>query len=51
VQFVDYNVAADPEARERLKRLTGRLTIPVIKVDEETIIGFDREKLEQLLNQ
>ena len=48
--FVDYNVAADSEARERLKQLTGRMTIPVITVDDEIVVGFDRDKLEQLLS-
>ena len=46
---MDYNVAEDVEARERLKQLTGRLATPVITVDEEVIVGFDRGKLQRLL--
>jgi glutaredoxin len=43
-------VAEDAEARERLKQLTGRTAIPVITVDNEVITGFDRGKLQRLLN-
>lgn len=47
---MDYNVAEDAHARERLMRLTGgRLTIPVILVDNEVIVGFDRGTLQRLL--
>ena len=46
---MNYNVAEDAEARERLKQLTGRLATPVITVDGEVIVGFDRGKLQRLL--
>jgi glutaredoxin len=49
VPFIDYNVAEDTEARERLKKLAGRLATPVITVDDEVIVGFDRGKLQRLL--
>ena len=46
---MNYNVAEDAEARERLKKLTDRLATPVITVDDEIIVGFDRGKLQRLL--
>ncbi len=46
---MSYNVAEDAEARERLKKLTGRLATPVITVDDEIIVGFDRGRLQRLL--
>lgn len=46
---MDYNVAEDVEARERLKQLTGRMATPVITVDDEVVVGFDRGKLRRLL--
>jgi glutaredoxin len=49
VPFVDYNVAEDVEARERLKKLTGRMATPMITVDDEIIAGFDRGRLQRLL--
>ena len=43
-------MAEDTEARERLKQLAGRMATPVITVDDEIIVGFDRAKIVKLLN-
>jgi len=37
------------EAREELVRLTGRMAVPVIVVDGQAVVGFDRAKLAALL--
>ena len=39
----------DQEAREELVRRTGQMAVPVILVDEEVVVGFDKGRLEQLL--
>ncbi len=39
----------DAEARETLVRLTGRMAVPVIVVDGQVVVGFDRAKLLALL--
>ena len=49
VPFQDVNVAEDAEAREELVRLTGRMAVPVIVVDDQVVVGFDRAKLQALL--
>jgi glutaredoxin 3 len=49
VAFQDINVAANVEAREDLVRLTGRMAVPVIVVDDQIVVGFDRAKLQELL--
>ena len=43
------NVTEDREAREELVRRTGHMAVPVILVDDEVIVGFDRARLERLL--
>ena len=43
------NVRDDKEAREELVRRTGQMTVPVILVDDEVVVGFDRARLERLL--
>ena len=43
------NVRDDQEAREELVRRTGQMTVPVILVDDEGVVGFDRARLERLL--
>lgn len=39
----------DREAQEELVRRTGQMAVPVILVDDEVIVGFDRARLEHLL--
>jgi hypothetical protein len=36
-------------AREELVAKTGRMAVPVITVDHEVILGFDRGRLKRLL--
>ncbi len=48
VPFVERDVVKDPEAFDELAKL-GYLTTPVIVVDGEVVVGFDRRRLEQLL--
>ena len=43
------NVVESAEAREELARLTGRMSIPVIVVDGQVVVGFDKTRLERLL--
>jgi glutaredoxin 3 len=43
------NVAEDPAAREELIARTGRMAVPVITVDDEVVVGFDRGRLQRLL--
>jgi len=49
VPFEDVDVRANAEAREELVRLTGRMAVPVIVVDGQVVVGFDRAKLQALL--
>ncbi len=49
VPFAAKNVAEDATAREELVAKTGRMAVPVITVDDEVIVGFDRGRLKRLL--
>lgn len=42
-------MAEDPTALEELVEKIGRRATPVIIVDDEIIVGFDRGKLERIL--
>jgi glutaredoxin len=50
VAFTALDVAQDPEARADLQAVTGRQATPVIMIGEEIVIGFDRGRLQRLLN-
>ena len=48
VSYTEKNIQTDPNARKELMQ-KGHMGVPVIIVDGEEIVGFDRAKLEQLL--
>lgn len=47
--YSDYNVATDLEKRKEMVELTGQLGVPVIKIDDSVIIGFQEAKIKELL--
>jgi glutaredoxin len=48
IQYVERDVAHDEEALAELEKL-GILTTPVVVIDGETVVGFNRAELERLL--
>lgn len=48
IKFIDRNILADETAMKELEKL-GYMTTPVTLIDGEVVIGFDRAKLESLL--
>ncbi len=48
INFIERNVVADENALEELQKL-GYMTTPVTVIDDEVVVGFDRNKLEKLL--
>ncbi|MFH1087869.1 MAG: glutaredoxin domain-containing protein [Chloroflexota bacterium] len=51
VPFEERDVSVDRAAAQELQSRTGRMAVPVILADGQTVIGFDRPKLEQALSQ
>ena len=49
VEFTAKNVAEDSAALDELVARTGRRAVPVIMVDDEVVVGFDRGRLQRLL--
>ena len=49
VKFTEYDVSRDRAAADEMVRTTGQMGVPVIVVDGQAVIGFDRARLEQLL--
>ncbi len=49
VEFVEKNVQTDTSARKELMQ-KGIMAVPVVEIDGETIVGFDRDKMEELLD-
>jgi S1-C subfamily serine protease len=49
VPFEEYDVAADQDAAYRMIRLSGQRGVPVITIDDDVVVGFNRRRLEELL--
>ena len=49
VRFTEYDVSVDRTAAEEIVRMTGQTGVPVIVVDGQFVVGFDRPRLEQLI--
>lgn len=47
--FTDYNVAADMGKRKEMVEMTGQLGVPVIKIGDDVMIGFNPDKMAELL--
>ena len=50
VNYEEKDVAEDLQAREAMVQKSGQLGVPVIDVGGEIVVGFDKEKLSDLLN-
>ncbi len=50
VSFFDFDVSKDKKALEEMVEKSGQWGVPVVDIDGEIIVGFDREKIEKLLN-
>ena len=44
--YTEINVADKHEDREEVFKVSGQRTVPVIDVDGEIIVGFDKNKIE-----
>jgi len=49
VEYEEYDVMGDPDRRREAQERSGQMGVPVIIIDDEVIVGFVREKIDQLL--
>lgn len=49
VDFSDFDVSSDAFARQEMIRLSGQMGVPVIIIDNEVVVGFDKEKIDKIL--
>lgn len=49
ITYQERDVATDLRARQDMVEKSGQLGVPVITVDNELVIGFDQERLSELL--
>jgi len=50
IVFEDVDVSANQEAIEEMFTKSGQMGVPVIDIDGEIIVGFDKERIKGILN-
>lgn len=48
IEYTEKNVQTDKDARKELMSM-GHMGVPVLLVDGQEVVGFDKEKLDELL--
>lgn len=49
VKYKEVDVSQDMAAAQYIVQLTGQMGVPVIEIDNEYVVGFDKPKLDTLL--
>ncbi len=49
IAYVEHDVASDLEKRKEMIDVTGQMGVPVIQIGDDIVIGFDEEKVKELL--
>jgi S1-C subfamily serine protease len=49
VKYTEYDVSRDRAAAEEMVNLTGQMGVPVIVIDGQAVIGFDRARIQELI--
>ncbi len=49
IAYTNYDVATDTEKRKEMVEKSGQMGVPVIVIDENVIIGFERQEVDKLL--
>jgi len=48
-KYEDIDVAEDDKAREEMIQKSSQMGVPVVEIDGQIVVGFDKEKISQLL--
>ena len=49
ITFKDIDVSANQTAGEEMVQKSGQMGVPVLDIDGEVIVGFDKERIKQAL--
>ncbi len=49
ISYTDINVAQDKEKAKEMTQKSGQMSVPVIIIDDEIVVGFNQVQLDKLL--
>ncbi len=50
IRFTNVDVSRDQSAARDMMRRTGQMGVPVILINNKAVVGFDKNKINQMLN-
>lgn len=50
IQFEEIDVSKNEEAAKEMIEKSGQMGVPVVEIDGEIVVGFNKEKISKLLN-
>ncbi|HDZ54338.1 MAG TPA: glutaredoxin family protein [Candidatus Nealsonbacteria bacterium] len=50
IEFEDIDVSQNKQALDEMVKNSGQMGVPVVDIDGQIIVGFDKEKISELLN-
>ncbi len=50
IEFQEIDVTQDEKAKDELIKKSGKMEVPVLEIDGQIVVGFDKEKISKLLN-
>jgi glutaredoxin-like YruB-family protein len=49
IAFTDHNVAEDMTKRKEMVEMTGQMGVPVIRIGDDVMVGFNKDMMAKLL--
>lgn len=49
IKYTEHDVSSDLDKRTEMMDMTGQMGVPVIRIDDDIVIGFDEDKIKSLL--
>lgn len=49
IKFEEIDVSENQEKAQEMIKKSGQMGVPVIEIDQEIIVGFDKEKIKEVL--
>ncbi len=49
VEYEEIDVSSNSEEMEKMKEKTGQMGVPVVLIGDDIVVGFDKKKIEELL--
>ncbi|HHX10632.1 MAG TPA: glutaredoxin family protein [Firmicutes bacterium] len=49
IEFEEKDVSVDVQAAREMVKISGRMGVPVLDIDGNVVVGFDKNKIDELL--